>query len=159
MKFWKKENVIRTEVFDPQKDAEKVTSPERLDVYLQVANPGMLFLLAAVVLVLGGFLVWGIFGDMEEVVPITIINRESDNGLYNSVAYVEKEDVDDIETGMKVVTPKEEGAVMAVSDQPEMLGNKEMYRVYLTMNSEDGIRDATGYIILEEIRPIAYIIN
>ena len=61
---------------------EKISSPESLDDYIKVASPGVWMILAAVLILLVGVVVWGIFGDiklydkdgnLQEVKPISII--------------------------------------------------------------------------------------
>ena len=39
----------------------KVTSPEQLNDYVRVSNPGVWMILAAVIILLAGVCVWGVF--------------------------------------------------------------------------------------------------
>jgi len=61
---------------------DKVSSPEKLDDYIRVTTPSVWITLIAIVLLLTGALVWGIFGEVtihhedgttENVAPITFI--------------------------------------------------------------------------------------
>ena len=65
-----------------QKSIDKVSSPEKLDDYIRVTTPSVWITLIAIVLLLVGTLVWGIFGEVEvhnedgtteTVAPISII--------------------------------------------------------------------------------------
>ena len=65
-----------------QKSIDKVSSPEKLDNYLRVTTPSVWITLAAILVLLIGALVWGIFGELtihnidgtiEKVAPITFL--------------------------------------------------------------------------------------
>ena len=61
---------------------DKVSSPEKLDDYIKVTTPNVWLTLIAVMLLLIGAIIWGIFGEVtihhedgssETVAPITFI--------------------------------------------------------------------------------------
>ena len=65
-----------------QKNIDKVSSPEKLDDYIRVTTPSVWITLFAIVILLVGFIAWGIFGKLtvhnedgttETVAPITFI--------------------------------------------------------------------------------------
>ena len=65
-----------------QKSIDKVSSPEKLDNYIKVTTPSVWITLAAILVLLIGALVWGIFGELtihnidgtiEKVAPITFL--------------------------------------------------------------------------------------
>ena len=65
-----------------EKSIKKVTSPEELNDYIHVTSPSVWIVLAAIVLLLAGMIVWSIFGRVEvkdgsgnvkEVAPITYV--------------------------------------------------------------------------------------
>ena len=65
-----------------QKSIDKVSSPEKLDDYIRVTTPSVWITLIAILLLLAGALVWGIFGEVtmhdsagtaKTVAPITFI--------------------------------------------------------------------------------------
>ena len=65
-----------------QKSIDKVSSPEKLDTYIRVTTPSVWITLAAILVLLIGALVWGIFGELtihnidgtiEKVAPITFL--------------------------------------------------------------------------------------
>ena len=67
-----------------QKNIDKVSSPEKLDDYIRVTTPSVWITLAAIVVLLAGVIVWGIFGELtvhnedgttETVAPITFITN------------------------------------------------------------------------------------
>ena len=65
-----------------QKSLDRISSPEKLDDYVKVTTPSVWIALTAIILLLAGALVWGIFGEVtihhadgtaETVAPITFI--------------------------------------------------------------------------------------
>ena len=55
-----------------KKSLDKVKSPENLDDYIQVSNPGVWLLLISVIVLLAGACVWGIFGHIDSTVETSI---------------------------------------------------------------------------------------
>ena len=47
-----------------KKSIDRVSSPEQLNDYIRVSNPGVWMVLAAVIVLLVGVCVWGIFGQL-----------------------------------------------------------------------------------------------
>lgn len=64
-----------------QKSIDKVSSPEKLDNYIRVTTPSVWITLAAILVLLAGAIIWGIFGEVtihngdvtETVAPITFL--------------------------------------------------------------------------------------
>ena len=65
-----------------EKSLERVNAPEELNDYIHVTTPAVWFVIASLLVILAGFLVWGIFfnvtvhnedGTTEEVHPISFI--------------------------------------------------------------------------------------
>ncbi len=57
-----------------EKSMGRVSSPEQLDDYMRVANPGVWTLLAAVIALLIGVCVWGVFGRLDTVVDTAVVS-------------------------------------------------------------------------------------
>ena len=60
-----------------EKSLEAVESPESLNDYLRVTSPGVWLVLAAVIALLVGTILWGIFGSIDTKRKATIITSES----------------------------------------------------------------------------------
>lgn len=67
-----------------QKSLNRVSSPEQLNDYIRVTRPSVWLVLAAVILLLAGIIVWSIVGTVEaretdgstkEIHPITLITN------------------------------------------------------------------------------------
>ena len=48
-----------------KKSLDRISSPEALDDYLHVTTPAAWMILAAVIMMLAGMLIWSIFGTVE----------------------------------------------------------------------------------------------
>ena len=48
-----------------QKSMEKISSPEQMNDYIRVSNPSVWMILAAVIVLLAGVCVWGMFGRLD----------------------------------------------------------------------------------------------
>lgn len=48
-----------------KKTIEKITSPEQLDDFIQVARPGVWLIMAALIILIFGAAVWAAFGAVE----------------------------------------------------------------------------------------------
>lgn len=70
-----------------EKSIERISSPEDLDSYLRVANPPMWFGLGAVILLLAGAIIWGIFGTLDSTVSAVTICRDG-----KALCYVRESD-------------------------------------------------------------------
>ncbi len=65
-----------------EKSLERVNAPEELNDYIHVTTPALWFVVSALLIIIAGFLIWGIFfsveihnedGTTEEVHPITFV--------------------------------------------------------------------------------------
>ena len=48
-----------------EKKTERISSPEQLNDYIHVTTPSIWLVLLALIILLAGMLVWGIFGTVE----------------------------------------------------------------------------------------------
>ena len=51
---------------------ERVSSPEQLNDYIRVTNPGVWLVLAAVVILLAGACVWGVFARLDTTISVPV---------------------------------------------------------------------------------------
>ena len=61
---------------------DRVSSPEKLDDYIRVTTPSVWITLGAIVLVLAGAIVWGIFGEL------TIHNAEGQTDTVAPISFI-----------------------------------------------------------------------
>lgn len=100
-----------------KKSIERVSSPEQLDAYIRVANPGVWMILAAIVILLIGVCVWGIFGHLETTVSCVAVSRKTDV----TTLYVKEADVASMEAGMIVRVDGEETSITEIGAEPVMV--------------------------------------
>ena len=60
---------MRRSVFDFENE-DRVESPERLNEYIRVANPGTWVMVSALILVLAAFIAWGLIGTIPRSVTL-----------------------------------------------------------------------------------------
>lgn len=76
---------------------ERFSSPEKLNDFIQVANPASWMVLGAALVLLAGVLVWGFFGELTESVSFTGIVRDG-----SLRCYVDSVTSSSLEAGMEV---------------------------------------------------------
>lgn len=96
-----------------QKSLEKMSSPEKIDALVKVVNPGIWILLTAIVLVILGAVVWGVFGSIRTEIDLAF---ESEAG--ETVFYLTEEDIDAVAIGSPVTVDGKEGIVIRISPRP-----------------------------------------
>ena len=152
------------------KAVDKASSPERLNEYIRVTNPAVWVIMMAVVVLLAGFCIWGIFGRIETTVKAVAITKGG-----QTVCYVKKSDSSNIRAGCEVKIGDEVYSVKNISYEPiktddeEDFSDYQLYvgelsrgeRVYaVTLDGEmeeDGTYQAE--IVTENIAPISFIFN
>lgn len=101
---------------------ERFSSPEKLNDYIQVANPSSWMVLAAALALVLGLLVWGIFGELTQSVTFTGV---VENGMIR--CYVDNLTSSQLEAGMTVdIVPISQtdtaepvgGCVASIADTP-----------------------------------------
>lgn len=146
---------------------DRVSSPEQLNDYIRVSNPGLWMILAAVIVLLAGICVWGIFGRLETKVFSAGI---CENGVFT--CYVKEEDAAKIKTGMMVNVNENDFAVSEISEKPVAV-NEDMdsYLIYLggfsegewlyEITADADIPDGTykAEIVTESVPPMSFILN
>ena len=92
---------------------DRVSSPEQLNDYIRVSNPSVWMMLAAVVVLLAGVCVWGIFGRLESKI---LSAGTSENGIF--ICYVTEEEAAKVKTGMLVKVNGNDFAVSEIAESP-----------------------------------------
>lgn len=146
---------------------DRVSSPEQLNEYIRVARPGVWLLLGAIVLLLLGVIVWGVFGTVTDTVPMGVI---VENGVV--IGFVSPDAAGRIEAGMPVEISGQKGSVISVLPEPVsasmiafpaylleeagLAGSDHCYAVELDFPGlENGI--CLAEITVERIRPITFV--
>ena len=129
-----------------KKSLDKIKSPESLNDYLRVANPGVWLLLAAVIVLLAGTCIWGIFGTMESTIPAAAVVEQD-----TAVCRLSPEDFSSVTVGMTVHLDAAEGTVIGTSSADCSC------TVRLDRVLADGSYAAE--IVTESIHPLSFVFN
>lgn len=139
---------MNNEIFR-KKSLDKVKSPESLDEYIRVSNPGVWILLISALLILAGACIWGVFGRIERTVET---NVRVENGVIT--CYIGESDIESVKIGMTVKTDSFEACVKEI-------GAKENASYICILATDitvpDGIYD--GKIVTENIKPLSFVFN
>ena len=156
-----------------KKSLERISSPEQLHDYMRVTSPRLWMILAAIVILLTGFIAYASTASMENTMPIKVQAdnidsfREEENGEIVSEpatvfrASLPKSYKDVVETGMRLRMGNEEGTIgmIAMIDSEE--GDEEMLLIIDMDNDRlhlpDGEYDAD--LVLETTTPVSFLWN
>lgn len=123
-----------------QKSLKKIKSPDNLNEYIKVINPGLWIVFLAAFILLAGAFVWGYFGQIEDKISVSIVVQSGEATCdYNQ----------SVEDGMKVLVGGYEGQVTSVTP----------LRTTISFNNQlpDGVY--SGCIVLGLISPISFVFN
>lgn len=151
-----------------KKSLEKVSSPEQLNDYIRVSNPGVWIALAAVIVLLIGVCVWGIFGKIETTVGSAAVVKDGSMTLY-----IKEEHLGEITEGMIVRVREQEYLISSVETIPYTIPEGfDEYMLHLSgmhvgewvfsvtaMDTDlaDGVYEAE--IVIESIAPMSFILE
>lgn len=132
-----------------QKSLEKIKSPESLNDYVRVANPGVWLLLISVIVLFAGTCIWGIFGHIDHSAAAEI---QVENGAV--ICYVDEEIIAEVEPGMPVKFADMEGTITEAGKS-----DARGYVCSVQMDSVPADGTYSGEIVLQRFKPISFILN
>lgn len=151
-----------------EKSLEKISSPEQMNDYIRVSSPSVWMVLTAVIVLLAGVCVWGMFGHLDTAVQtggvctngrLTVFVGEEDHNKIGENAVIS---VDGVEYAVAEIT----NAPIRVDDQIDpyvvhLAGFTEgdwVYRLYADVPGlADGVYAAS--VITERVRPLDFVLN
>jgi hypothetical protein len=89
-----------------KKSVDKVSSPEQLNEYIRVANPGVWMVLAAVIVLLAGIFVATVFGRLESTYTARAKIQDG-----KAVLLIEGEAADEVDEGMTLRIKNEQAKI------------------------------------------------
>ena len=131
-----------------KKSLDKVKSPENLDDYIRVSNPGVWLLLVSVIILLAGACVWGIFGHIDSTVEASV---RAENGA--AVCYVEEDSISTLQTGMIVRFDDFEATITEIRQE----GGDYSCALQSDQTVPDGFYE--GKVVVESYKPLSFILN
>lgn len=151
-----------------KKSMEKVSSPEQLNDYIRVSNPGVWIALTAVIVLLIGVCVWGIFGRLETTVGSAAVIKDGVMTIY-----IKEEHLGKIAEGMTIRVKDREYLITSVETAPRTIPEGfDEYMLHLSgmhvgewvfgvtaMDTDlaDGVYKAE--IVVESIAPMSFILG
>lgn len=151
-----------------EKSLKKIASPEQMNDYIRVSSPSVWMVLTAVIVLLAGVCVWGMFGHLDTAVQtggvctdgrLTVLVGEEDHDKIKENAVIL---VDGVEYAVAEIT----NAPIRVDDQIDpyvvhLAGFTEgdwVYRLYADVPGlADGVYAAS--VITERVRPLDFVLN
>ena len=109
------------------KSIERLSSPDQLNDYVKLSDPGIWFILAAILIILTGACIFGAVGHIDSTVPGVGIVRDG-----RMVCLVKKEYGDRFKKGMKAKIDGGEYNVSLRSDKPVTVWDStDSYALYV----------------------------
>lgn len=128
-----------------EKTLERISSPDQLNDYLHVTNPGIWAVLTAVIILLAGVFVWSCTGTLETKSPASMVVK-------NHVAEIVVKDDSVLEKGMVIKEDSQEYYIASVSE--DEYGRKTGIA---EVNLPDGKYDAE--VVTETTRPVEFLLK
>lgn len=132
-----------------KKSLDKVKSPENLDDYIHVSNPGVWLLLISIIVLLAGACVWGIFGHIDSTIPSTVYVEDG-----TVICYIADQDISSVHEGMTVRFDEFEAVITEI-------GKKDEPGYVCILESDQMILDGfyEGKIIIKSVKPLSFVLN
>ena len=168
MEIEKKENSLFR-----KESLQRISSPEKLDDYLRILNPGVWILLSSIIVLLIIFFIWGFKGTVHDIA--------STNGIWHEdilVCYVDPSYGIEIEKNMHVIVGDDsEGIVTFVGTEPlskesvikevdspffssQLKINEWNIRIDISMDSESSSKVVVpADIVINEFYPIEFLMG
>lgn len=157
---------MKREIFR-KKSLERISSPERIDSYIKTTSAPSKLIIAAIVLVLAGFTVWGFYGRVELTCSAVTVCRD---GI--AVCYIGEDDAESIsgaaefrigeksyraEKRTEVPTRVENTLSEYEAHVGSFNGNDWIYAVTLDKSMSDGIYKTE--VSVKKVSPISLLLN
>ena len=147
-----------------QKSIDRISSPEELHDYMRVTSPRLWMMLAAIIVLLVGFIAYASTANLENTMPIKVdlqtMDLQNEHGETFKYTFVECmlpiSELEVIQPGMSVRVAGQDGRINSIYTYNDQVGLLiEMDNEYLGL--PDGTYDAE--LILESTTPISFLWN
>ena len=150
-----------------EKSLKSVASPESMDQYLRVTSPGVWALLAGVIILLAGLVVWGIFGHIDTKVQVAVVSDQN-----ACICYVPKDALQAVVAEKTLVVEDQTLELAPEALEPQVIKEDEnvytmlagnlsvgdiVYPIKVTSDLKQGVY--TGTITTERISPVSLLMN
>ncbi|MEA4832711.1 MAG: hypothetical protein VB118_08855 [Oscillospiraceae bacterium] len=150
-----------------KKSMDRVSSPEQLNDYVRVSNPSVWMILAAVIILLAGVCIWGIYGRLDTKLTAAAIAQDR-----NVTVYIKESDMTSLTEGQIIRINDQEYTFTALPSSPVSVNSdfesyalhigdlqigEWVYEASFSTALPDGIYKAE--IIIDSVSPISFIMN
>ena len=137
------ESTVRKSLFRKE-TLDRISSPEQLTDYLRVTNPGIWVVLAAVILLLAGILVWSAVGTLETTVDATVVVEQNEATIVTASGSLAK--------GMPLRVEGQETTIQTAEE--------DAYGRIIGQTVVD-LSDGTykGVVVTEQLHPIEFLLT
>lgn len=158
---------MRNQIFR-EKSIRQISSPEELDDYVRSAGPGVWLCLAALLVLLAGVCVWGVFGRLDTTLRVPVV---VENG--QALCLIPEAEAKRVEAGAPLSVEEEDAALGPLSERPELLSQEtDPYLLHLSgleagawvytasagaLDLPDGVYQGT--LTLESVAPMSFVVN
>lgn len=152
-----------------RKSLDKVSSPEQMNDYIRVTSPGVWLVLAAVIALLAGLIIWSALGRLETTVTAVAV-AGPDGG---PVCYISEDDMDAVRAGQTVhIGGKDYNTLSGVAAKPVpadgsldayamhvggLEADEWVYPAELDAVLAEGVYEAR--IVVDSVAPISFLLN
>ena len=148
---------------------DRISSPEQLNDYIRVTNPGLWMIMSTVIFLLVGICVWGIFGRLDTTIAVGAVTENN-----QTLCYVKESDVQAMDAGMQVWIGDAQYQISSILPQPIQVDDTfAQYLLHVGSLSEgewvfaavlDGTHGENGVImeaeiVIESIAPMSFVLN
>ncbi len=150
-----------------EKSLEAIESPESLNDYLRVTSPGVWLILAAVITLLVGTILWGVFGHIRTTAQVAVEVKDGEALCYLPYAIAEKVmaqgsvgldgkeyPLADEDAGFAIM---EEGDPLRLLKAGNLSAGDFVMLVKVDTDLADGIYSATA--VTEDLQPISLLLQ
>ena len=130
-----------------QKSVDRISSPDQLQDYMRVTNPGVWMVLAAVIVLLAGIFVATVFGRLESTYTARAKIQDG-----KAVLLIEGEAADEVDEGMTLRIKNEQAKIEDV-----YWVTQDAVEAVARIDLPDGNYDAE--VVMEVISPISFLTN
>ena len=150
-----------------QKSLDRISSPEQLNDYIRVSTPSVWMVLLAIVILLVGVCVWGVFGHMDTALPVVAVAQE---GVVT--VYVKEADAAKVSAEAVISVDGSQGRVLSIGSEPmpvdasfteymrhvgSLQEGEWVYAVTMDVTCPDVIYAAQ--IIIDSVSPMSFVLN
>ncbi len=157
---------MKSDIFR-QKNIDKMSSPEDLNEYVKATRPGVWIIIVAIIILLGGAIVWSITAKLSSSVSCAVVVNKG-----NAQCYILENSGENVNSGMTVnlmgrdyVLGSKDANPVAFDSENDaylmhILNADDEQRIWtyaytLDADVEDGIYE--GKIVIDRITPITFI--